>query len=550
MQGGDPCGILSAGREALAPGNPGDCQQGMPASPSHAAPLNLLYTVEPGFEQSENIPVLNARDARCDIIDHISNTKRCLMSLLQEQLYQVAWEHLSHAYGPASDTPLHLLALLSNQVEEREYALEMLWSSICHQGSVYEASVAAVPFLIQILQQVPDEQKSSILGLLGGLAGQYRYAHRDQVVLKMDHSGQESCHQWQSWQQFLQEGNQFHQPELMQQAHQLVGEGLSVYLPHLRSTDQDTVRETLDLLACFQELNNAIIPPVIELFAETADAAVKASALYCLSTLLDAQSPYWEHFYRSVNANPAEIHPVVRLAAARSLAKHHRDNTPSVVADILVERMLEPLILHHAQDQDSEAPREERRRYSYDTDCRPLSDLGVPLGLEALIKALEQGATRWSLLDTMRVAEALLDVAFFGCWVENRYWSYRTTNYPFQDIDGLKDGVSSRNPVDPYFGKDIPDLDVEHAHFQFRYSETYTSLSELLIEVIGYDSREAARLKHCYERDGQGAVSDLEKHALQTVLRCEPLWQYKHNLLAIYGLPISYEEVELLLLKQ
>jgi hypothetical protein len=51
------------------------------------------------------------------------------------------------------------------------------------------------------------------------------------------------------------------------------------------------------------------------------------------------------------------------------------------------------------------------------------------MGVQRLISALEQGAVLWSILDIVRVAEALLDAAFFGCWVANRFWSYRTVNF-------------------------------------------------------------------------------------------------------------------------
>src|SRR5204862_595687 len=87
------------------------------------------------------------------------------MSSLQEQFSQIPWASIHHAYGPATDTPTHLLALLSEEPEEREAALEHLWASICHQGSIYEASAVAAVFLIQILTQVPDEQKPPLLGL-------------------------------------------------------------------------------------------------------------------------------------------------------------------------------------------------------------------------------------------------------------------------------------------------------------------------------------------------------------------------------------------------
>ena len=91
----------------------------------------------------------------------------------RDALHHVPWADLSHAYGVATDTPHHLLALLSHDADTRGQALGELWASICHQGSVYEASCAAVPFLIRLLHEGPSEGRPAVLYLLAGLA------HRD-----------------------------------------------------------------------------------------------------------------------------------------------------------------------------------------------------------------------------------------------------------------------------------------------------------------------------------------------------------------------------------
>jgi len=63
------------------------------------------------------------------------------------------WSSLKHAYGPASDTP-DLLRLLSASPQPKAgYKSEpwfTLWSSLCHQGDVYEASYAALPHVVDI----------------------------------------------------------------------------------------------------------------------------------------------------------------------------------------------------------------------------------------------------------------------------------------------------------------------------------------------------------------------------------------------------------------
>src|SRR5579859_3830535 len=73
---------------------------------------------------------------------------------LQEQLNNIPWSQLTHLYGSAKDTPLHLLGLLSSRARERKEALYTLAISLCQD--ITEASCAAIPFLIQILEQVPE----------------------------------------------------------------------------------------------------------------------------------------------------------------------------------------------------------------------------------------------------------------------------------------------------------------------------------------------------------------------------------------------------------
>jgi len=480
------------------------------------------------------------------------------MSSLQEQLKQIPWEQLSHPYRMATEIPTHLLTLLSHDAEEWQSAFDQLDESLYIYDqclSITEASCAAVPFLILLLQMVPDQRKLSLLRLLSELADQPRSAHRGPMVLKMDHHGQETRQRWRPMRQFSQEWNSYYDAWWAEQAHQLVGEGLPTYLSLLHSAHEDTMRGILELFGHFKDLSEVLVPVVVKLYTETASSLLKALALYCLSDLLDPHSLAWEIYHQAVTA--PDVHPVVRSAAARELALDHPDDIPLAAVNILVEEMLQPHTFNEAHGENSDILGKKQRRPTYFLDCRPLSCLGVPMGVQGLIRALEQGAVLWSILDIMRVAEALLDVAFFGCWVTNRFWSYRTVNSPFLDRDGLRDAVSNRNSEDPYFGKDIPDLDNDNAYFllpefgRSGYSKRYTNVfSDFLIDVSGYDRSEAARLKQRFEQEGSRVLLDQQKDALQSVLRCEPLWQVKHNLLEIYGLPTAYDEVELFLLKQ
>jgi hypothetical protein len=79
---------------------------------------------------------------------------------------EVTWDLLGHAYGQAKDTPGLLKALDSPDVDAAEKALAALYSSICHQGSVYTASVAATPILFGIAGRLADRRRQCQVVLL------------------------------------------------------------------------------------------------------------------------------------------------------------------------------------------------------------------------------------------------------------------------------------------------------------------------------------------------------------------------------------------------
>src|SRR5690348_12800500 len=97
-----------------------------------------------------------------------------------EGLDNIDWQRLSHAYGPATDVPDLLRALQSPDQETREEAHTQLYISICHQGTIYNATAYAVPFLIELLNYPSVEDLESILDLLAGIAkgSSYLDAHK------------------------------------------------------------------------------------------------------------------------------------------------------------------------------------------------------------------------------------------------------------------------------------------------------------------------------------------------------------------------------------
>ena len=90
-----------------------------------------------------------------------------------EGLDKVDWASLEHAYGSASDVPDLLRALRSGEAEAREAALWHLYGNIFHQGTRYEASAHAVPFLLDLVADDSVIEREDVLLLLVHLAAGY-----------------------------------------------------------------------------------------------------------------------------------------------------------------------------------------------------------------------------------------------------------------------------------------------------------------------------------------------------------------------------------------
>lgn len=85
-----------------------------------------------------------------------------------EGLDDIAWAELTHAYGEASDVPSMLRGMVSLDPDEREHAMGTFWSAPLHQGSVYTATLASVPFLIEALS-VAYTNREQLLQMLGAI---------------------------------------------------------------------------------------------------------------------------------------------------------------------------------------------------------------------------------------------------------------------------------------------------------------------------------------------------------------------------------------------
>lgn len=82
----------------------------------------------------------------------------------------IDWSKLTHAYGSAEDVPDLIRSLRSNDDKERKGAYYDLQGNIYHQGTRYDACVAAIPFLYALLEAEDTPHREQLLDLIVNLA--------------------------------------------------------------------------------------------------------------------------------------------------------------------------------------------------------------------------------------------------------------------------------------------------------------------------------------------------------------------------------------------
>lgn len=114
------------------------------------------------------------------------------------RLQAIPWQDLKHACGPATDVPGLIKALAQPDQKLRDAAWQELYGSLWHQGTIYEATGHAVPFLIRLLDVDEVQEKHKILIYLTYLFCGRSYLERHGSHLGRDVSQGDFEHQLQA----------------------------------------------------------------------------------------------------------------------------------------------------------------------------------------------------------------------------------------------------------------------------------------------------------------------------------------------------------------
>ena len=87
-----------------------------------------------------------------------------------DTLKKINWNSIHHAYGMAGDIPSLIRSLLSQQMENRQKAIEKLDNLIHHQGTLYEAAFYVAPYYVELIKNSDTPDKDIIAASFADLA--------------------------------------------------------------------------------------------------------------------------------------------------------------------------------------------------------------------------------------------------------------------------------------------------------------------------------------------------------------------------------------------
>ena len=241
-----------------------------------------------------------------------------------EGLESVPWSLLSHAYGPADDVPALIRALGSLDSKERQHALYELYGNIWHQGTIYEATSYAVPFLLELAADPETPERSHVLSLVGSIAegNSFVAVHKDLPFYQTDHYAQQEKIEL----------------EWVDNTRRAVSAGWPVLIGCFEEADHPISTAAAYVITRFPENGLEVLNLLKERFERAEADSLLQTGFMMLIKDFAAQIPGTEDWARSVFLGKFAL--PVRIAAAVAVARGERQRTPSDVIGFLTHHLI------------------------------------------------------------------------------------------------------------------------------------------------------------------------------------------------------------------
>lgn len=237
-----------------------------------------------------------------------------------ETLDSVPWNELEHAYGEASEVPDLIRALASPEKEIYEGAIGQLWSSVIHQGTVYNSTAYVVPFFCELLEAPEVQNKTELLYYLATIShgSSYHDVHIREKERRETSGMQKQIAEELSW---------------VQAASDAVSDGYATYLHLLRSLDPKLRSYAAYTLSRCQSHVAEVVPAIKQCLDVEESPLVRASLLLSLGLLLPDDNETAEFFTRVLHEAAT---PLIQITAAMGCAFAMKEQTSKGVLKVLL----------------------------------------------------------------------------------------------------------------------------------------------------------------------------------------------------------------------
>jgi hypothetical protein len=254
-----------------------------------------------------------------------------------DRLDIIDWSRLETAYGTAEAIPAALRDLAFLDEEIRAAAWQTLWSELEHQGTVYQATAYAAPFLVAWLPGVQGEEKCALITFLAKLARGNSYKRQHLNLADEQHK------QDPIFQQEMAEEIRW-----VELTHQAVRDGIDLYLAFLDGQDLQLRMATTYLLASFQEDQAQLTSPLRAYLVQETDERMIACLLLSLGQLLPATEDSSALLMPYLIAGDT---PLLRFCAAMALSFLLKKAIPEEVVLVFFTALTDPASVKTAYDE-------------------------------------------------------------------------------------------------------------------------------------------------------------------------------------------------------
>lgn len=254
-----------------------------------------------------------------------------------DKLDTIDWPTLKTAYGSADALPMALRNLAAPDEEVRVAAWYTVRSELEHQGTIYQASAYAAPFLVGWLAELPYEEKRDMVTFLARLARRNGYKRQHLNLtdeqLKQDPIFQQEMAEEIRW---------------VELTHQAVRRGRDLYLTFLDDQDLELRMATTYLLASFKEDQVRLIPHLRLYLERETDERMMSCLLLSLGQLLPATENSSALLMPYLTAHST---PLVRFCAAMALFFLAKETIPEEAVDVFYSAFTNPASLQAVYDE-------------------------------------------------------------------------------------------------------------------------------------------------------------------------------------------------------